>query len=361
MSRKFLIMIGLLVYGTEAFATIDDWSHENFVLARPSAFRQIKAIHSMLEEEVIYTIKISEGSAYWVKCTNFVLSTISENLSIKSIKNFITEQASGAEVRERYFNSLMEVRKIPDSDPRKALRGQRGVFAKEDIPAEKLLGIYSGVYTVESKEGHTLDQIAEWEWQNQKRGKGCKESRCYAMKGWAIKNKQNIILEGYGHLSPMSLINSINPKAPENSHNIFFCFFMKKGELPVAVCFSQKEIKKGQELLFDYTGLLKSHHKGQIIENLALVTLKETLGFDDDTAAKNWLEEVFKGDFDEKYPKKTLCQKESNALSEYRKHSFQGFDINFKLALTLVQDSRPHLLPGMRKVYDFKGNEVSPL
>jgi hypothetical protein len=218
MLKKILIIVGLLVYGTEAFATIDDWSHENFVLARPSAFRQIEAIHSTLEEEGIYTIKTSEGSADWVKCTNFVLSSISEKLSIKSIKNFITEQASGAEVRERYFNSLMEVRKIPDSDPRAALRGQRGVFAKEDIPAEKLLGVYSGVYTLESGEGYTLDQIAEWEWQDQKGGKGCKESRCYAMRGWAIKNKQNIILEGYGHLSPMSLINSIKSISHQLSH-----------------------------------------------------------------------------------------------------------------------------------------------
>ncbi|MBY0264331.1 MAG: hypothetical protein K2P90_02730, partial [Holosporales bacterium] len=306
MSRKFLIMIGLLVYGTEAFATIDDWSHENFVLARPYAFRQIKAIHSMLEEEVIYTIKISEGSADWVKCTNFVLSSISQKLSIKSIKNFIADQASGAEARERYFNDLMEVREIPDSDPRKALRGQRGVFAKEDIPAEKLLGIYSGVYTLESGEGYTLDQIAEWEWQDQKGGKGFKESSRYRVGGWNIDDQLKIILEVYGHLAPMSLVNSISWKDPEDSWNIFSRFFMKKGELPVAVYFSKKEIEKGQELLDDYTGLLRSHYKGEITENMALHTLKTTLDFTDDAATKKWLEEVFKGDCDEKSLKESL-------------------------------------------------------
>lgn len=362
MLRKILIMIGLMAYGTEAFATIDDWSHDNFIQARPTAFRQIKAIHSNLQEKDIYTPEINEGSSDWVKCTSYVLSTISEKLSISSIKNFIADQASGPEARERSFNDLMEVREIPDSDPRKALRGQRGVFAKQNIPVGTPLGIYSGVYMESSRrEGYKVDEIAEWEWQDQKGGKGFKESSRYRMGGWDIDDQLKIILEGYGHLSPMSLVNSISWKDPEDSWNIFSRFFMKKGELPVAVYFSKKEIEKGQELLDNYTGLLRSHYKGEITENVALHTLKTTLDFTDDAATKKWLERIFQRDFDLEILKKTLSQKESEAMSEYIEHSFQAHNINLKNALTQVQNTRPHLLPFIRKVYDFKGNEVSPL
>ncbi|MBX9725496.1 MAG: hypothetical protein K2X81_29125, partial [Candidatus Obscuribacterales bacterium] len=105
----------------------------------------------------------------------------------------------------------------------------------------------------------------------------------------------------------------------------------------------------------------RSQYKGEITENIALHTLKTTLDFTDDAATKKWLERIFQRDFDLEVLKKTLSQKESEALSEYIEHSFQAHNMNFKGALTLVQNNLPHLLPEMRKVYDFEGNEVSPL
>jgi hypothetical protein len=349
MLKKFLIMIGFIAYGNKTFATLDDWSHENFVLARASAHEYVQSLDKCLEKKKIYCIPTREKSIKPAEITVGILSKISKKLSLAQLEKFINKQASSSDARKTYFDAWMKVQEISAEDPRPGLRGQRGVFAKKDIPPGTPLGIYPGVWYIHQiHDGINSDEIAEWEWLNQKGSVRYSDMVRYQA-GFKISKDQKMILGACGHLSPMALINSIDPNAGKETKNTNFHLFMRKGELPFSVYFSDRKIKKGEEILAEYTDILKQETE----RTEALSNLKKALKFETEDAAKEWAENILRDYPDPESVQKALSKKQFKEFNKYICASLRATDFNYK-------EGTKNLTPEGRKIYDFKGQEILP-
>jgi hypothetical protein len=167
--------------------------------------------------------------------------------------------------------------------------------------------------------------------------------------GFDISKDQKMILGAYGHLSPMALINSIDPNARKETQNTSFHLFMRKGELPFSVYFSDRKIKKGEEILAEYTDILKQETK----RTEALSNLKKALKFETEDAAKEWAEKILRDYPDPESVQKALSENQFKEFNKYIRESMRAADLNYKKVAE-------HLKPTTRKIYDFKGKENLP-
>jgi hypothetical protein len=158
-----------------------------------------------------------------------------------------------------------------------------------------------------------------------------------------------MILGACGHLSPMALINSIDPNAGKETKNTNFHLFMRKGELPFSVYFSDRKIKKGEEILAEYTDILKQETE----RTEALSNLKKALKFETEDAAKEWAENILRDYPDPESVQKALSKKQFKEFNKYICASLRATDFNYK-------EGTKNLTPEGRKIYDFKGQEILP-
>ena len=310
----------------------------------------------------------------------------------------IIDQTSDSGIREKYFDEWMEVVRC-DS------KGHRGVRARKDIPRGTLIGIYSGVYTLQKTGQYiedlvfcTDDLLAEWEWQNKRGGKGLKGMDCYR-KGFSIDFQHVIILEGYGHLSPINLVKNVCARTPEGHANVKLHYFMcqrlikeeKRKEvikdLPVAIYFTTTDIKKGTELLSDDTNPLKGKFIRKIPkqkmdwEVLARI-LKKQLCLRNDSKIRYWqgefsnggigaLEKVMNPMEREIFRKSMMILggfffRDVEAIKDAKKHlnpmEWECFYRNWIISNggmdSCLNKLTSYLTPESIKIYDFKGNEL---
>jgi hypothetical protein len=339
----------------------------------------------------VYTPEFKNGQFEFKPVIDDDRSQISQELSLEKLNQIITEHTSDPETRKKHFDELMEVIRI------NGLGSQRGVWAKKDIPRGAFLGIYSGVYTLQKTGEYikdlvfcTGDLLAEWDWQNKRDGKGYRLMDCYR-KGFPIDSQRCIILEGYGHLSPINLINNVCSSVPEGQANVKLYYFMREKELPVAMYFTKKDIKKGTELLSDGTNPLKGKFTRKIRQKkedlerrvlIALKQIKEQSRLINKEKIRYWQTKFSSGGLEAL--KKVMNPMEwqhfhknmillggisfgdVDAIQDLKKHlNPMEWECFYRNRITLkggmdssLNELTPDLKPKNKKIYDFNGNKL---
>jgi hypothetical protein len=115
------------------------------------------------------------------------------------------------------------------------------------------------------------------------------------------------------------------------------------------VYFSDKKIKTDEEILSEYTHILKQETEGAE----ALSNLKKALKFPNEDAAKEWAEKILRDYPNLKSVQEALSENEFKEFNKYIWPSLRIRDFAYK-------KSTKYLTPEMRKIYDFKGQEILP-
>jgi hypothetical protein len=194
------------------------------------------------------------------KNLKIVLNTDKKQQSLLKKLNYVANLSDQA--RGEYFLSLAEARIITQKDCKQyncseMLIGQKGVFAKQDIPEYTVINYYSGVYFMNPQEKKMF--VEEY---------GSHQS----IYGFSLPNEKDISMTGYLFGNDISLINAgttYSGDAYKIANEIVkkcntIAVYAKSLEFPNQefvndpkkfdlVCFvTRRTIKKGEELLVNY-------------------------------------------------------------------------------------------------------------
>eukprot|EP00667_Euglena_gracilis_P023598 EG_transcript_26749 len=148
--------------------------------------------------------------------------------------------------------AFLEVRQIPEDDPRTELRGQFGVFATDAIPAYSVIGHYKS--WAGSEDEYYRQPVSPLHWIHF-------DSYCYMSEGTVLVNgrQQPLYYSAYAVGNHTQFINdcrfdpfSVSVSPQRSPLNCAFAEVLRHGRLYVIVL-SVRPVAPGEELLLDYS------------------------------------------------------------------------------------------------------------
>ena len=276
MKNFFLSLLGSISFALHVMATPPN--HGIFVTAYPQAYERIKEIQSTLKDGKLYYLTPQGAVNPFEENTKNFPPTFSQ----KTIQDFIASQAASPENREKHHQQYAKVCTIT-SNRRPDLKGQKGVFAKTEIPAHTLLYVYTGPWLLSTKNlrNWLLDNIQNFKAQSKKEKGVTKELNRYLFaqnipprhsqpheasgnSGGSFGNSSQdefLVQSPYGEpLSPAPLMNSESNSSTEVA-NIQGLVFITKQHLPICLFWSTQIIQTNEELLWDYASALLAYNE----------------------------------------------------------------------------------------------------
>ncbi|WP_342265567.1 hypothetical protein [Cardinium endosymbiont of Philonthus spinipes] len=179
----------------------------------------------------------------------------------RQFKKFLTDcYAKGNHVED----SLLEVQRVSNDDPRKSLHGQDKVVAKKKIIKGTILGIYTGILLCEED---PIDHAVEFAYLATKGIYGVNKLNSYSF-GIDLDTSVPLYLSACGRGNILAKINANQTyDAQSNDHqankpNILALWSSCDGVTPFILFSATQDIPANTELLLDYGQLYWSDHNG---------------------------------------------------------------------------------------------------
>ncbi|WP_342265313.1 SET domain-containing protein-lysine N-methyltransferase [Cardinium endosymbiont of Philonthus spinipes] len=179
----------------------------------------------------------------------------------RQFKKFLTDcYAKGNHVED----SLLEVQRVSNDDPRKSLHGQDKVVAKKKITKGTILGIYTGILLCEED---PIDHAIEFAYLATKGIYGVNKLNSYSF-GIDLDTSVPLYLSACGRGNILAKINANQTyDAQSNDHqankpNVLALWNSYDGVTPFILFSATQDIPANTELLLDYGQLYWSDHNG---------------------------------------------------------------------------------------------------